>query len=111
MKILITGGAGYIGSTLCEYLLKSGHEVTVLDSFLFSNDSLNSYMSDKNFSVFQEDVRNISSIKKYISKNDAIIPLAYLVGAPLCNLKKVEAERVNYESIKSMVDIMSKINT
>ena len=50
MKILITGGAGYIGSTLCEYLLKSGHEVTVLDSFLFSNDSLNSYMSDKNFS-------------------------------------------------------------
>ena len=108
MKILITGGAGYIGSTLCEYLLKSGHEVTVLDSFLFSNDSLNSYMSDKNFSVFQEDVRNISSIKKYISKNDAIIPLACLVGAPLCNLKKVEAEQVNYESIKSMVDIMSK---
>ena len=53
MKILITGGAGYIGSTLCEYLLKSGYEVTVLDSFLFSNDSLNSYMSDKNFSVFK----------------------------------------------------------
>tara|TARA_B100000131_G_scaffold321479_1_gene372290 strand:- start:2839 stop:3777 length:939 start_codon:yes stop_codon:yes gene_type:complete len=108
MRILITGGAGYIGSTLCEYLLNSGHEVTVLDSFLFSNDSLNSYMSDKNFSVFQEDVRNISSIKNYISKNDVIIPLACLVGAPLCNLKKVEAEQVNYESIKSMIDIMSK---
>ena len=57
MKILITGGAGYIGSTLCEYLLNNNHQVTVLDTFMFSNDSLNSYMSNKNFSVYQEDVK------------------------------------------------------
>ena len=108
MKILITGGAGYIGSTLREYLLNNGHEVTVLDTFIFSNDSLNTYMSNKKFSVFQEDARDISSIKNYVVKNDVIIPLACLVGAPLCNLKKVEAQQVNYESIKSMIDIMSK---
>ena len=108
MKILITGGAGYIGSTLCEYLLNNNHQVTVLDTFMFSNDSLNSYMSNKNFSVYQEDVRNIETINKYASKNDVIIPLACLVGAPLCNLKEEEAEQVNFQSIKKMVDVLSK---
>lgn len=108
MKILITGGAGYIGSTLCEYLLNSGHEVTVLDTFIFSNDSLNSYMSHKKFSVYQEDVRDIDAIKKYLVKSDVIIPLACLVGAPLCNLKKEEAEQVNFDSIKLMIDALSK---
>ena len=53
MKILITGGAGYIGSSLCGYLLQKGYEVTVLDTFMFSNDSLNAYMSNKNFLVYQ----------------------------------------------------------
>jgi len=108
MKILITGGAGYIGSTLCGYLLNNNHQVTVLDTFMFSNDSLNSYMSNKNFSVYQEDVRNIKTINKYASKNDVIIPLACLVGAPLCNLKEEEAEQVNFHSIKKMVDVLSK---
>ena len=108
MKILITGGAGYIGSTLCEYLLNSGHEVTVLDTFIFSNDSLNSYMSNKKFSVYQEDVRDIDAIKKYLVKSDVIIPLACLVGAPLCNLKKEEAEQVNFDSIRLMIDALSK---
>ena len=108
MKILITGGAGYIGSTLCEYLLNSGHEVTVLDTFIFSNDSLNSYMSHKKFSVYQEDVRDIDAVKKYLVKSDVIIPLACLVGAPLCNLKKEEAEQVNFDSIKLMIDALSK---
>ena len=108
MKILVTGGAGYIGSLLCEFLLNKGHKVTVLDTFLFSNNSLNSYMSNKKFQVFQEDVRNINSLKKYLSNNDVIIPLACLVGAPLCNLKESEAIEVNYDSIRSLVDNLSK---
>ncbi len=108
MKILITGGAGYIGSSLCEYLLKNNHKVTVLDTFMFSNSSLNSYMSNKNFSVYQEDVRNINSIKKYLSENDVIVPLACLVGAPLCNLKEEEATQVNFQSIKGMINNLSK---
>ena len=108
MKILITGGAGYIGSSLCGYLLQKGYTVTVLDTFMFSNDSLNAYMSNKNFFVYQEDVRDIETVSKYIKKNDIIIPLACLVGAPLCNLKKKEAMQVNFESIKSMVNLMSK---
>ena len=108
MNILITGGAGYIGSLLCEFLLNKGHKVTVLDTFLFSKNSLNSYMSNKKFQVFQEDVRNINSLKKYLSNNDVIIPLACLVGAPLCNLKESEAIEVNYDSVRNLVDNLSK---
>ena len=70
MKILITGGAGYIGSSLCGYLLQKGYEVTVLDTFMFSNDSLNAYMSNKNFFVYQEDVRDTEKVGKYIKKNE-----------------------------------------
>ena len=75
MNILITGGAGYIGSLLCEFLLNKGHKVTVLDTFLFSNNSLNSYMSNKKFQVFQEDVRNINSLKKDLSQKLLLIKL------------------------------------
>ena len=89
MNVLVTGGAGYIGSTLCEYLLTAGHKVTVLDSFLYSQDSLNLYYHNKNFEVVSLDVRD-SEIKKYVKKNDIIIPLAALVGASLCDYKKDE---------------------
>jgi len=107
MNVLVTGGAGYIGSTLCEYLLKAGHKVTVLDSFLYSQDSLNLYYHNKNFEVVSLDVRD-PEIKKYIKKNDIIIPLAALVGASLCDYKKDETIQVNLESIKTVVDNLSK---
>lgn len=107
MNILVTGGAGYIGSTLCEYLLNAGHKVTVLDSFLYSQDSLNLYYHNKNFEVVSLDVRD-PEIKKYVKRNDIIIPLAALVGASLCDYKKDETIQVNFESIKTIVDNLSK---
>ncbi len=107
-KILITGGAGYIGSLLCEYFLNSNFDVTVVDNFNFSQNSLNSYYYKKNFKVFKQDVRDIEKIRPLISKNDIIIPLASLVGAPLCDLKKKEAEDINLASIIEMIKIMSK---
>jgi nucleoside-diphosphate-sugar epimerase len=107
MNVLVTGGAGYIGSTLCEYLLNAGHKVTVLDSFLYSQESLNLYYHNKNFEVVSLDVRD-PEIKKYVKKNDIIIPLAALVGASLCDYKKDETIQVNFESIKTIVDNLSK---
>lgn len=107
MNVLVTGGAGYIGSTLCEYLLNAGHKVTVLDSFLYSQDSLNLYYHNKNFEVISLDVRD-PEIKNYVKKNDIIIPLAALVGASLCDYKKDETIQVNLESIKTIVDNLSK---
>jgi|TARA_B100001964_G_scaffold215815_1_gene254478 nucleoside-diphosphate-sugar epimerase len=107
MKILITGGAGYIGSMLCEYLLNEGHEVTVIDTFLYSRNSLNSYYANKKFNVISMDVRD-PNIKEHLISHDIIIPLAALVGAPLCNFKKQEALEVNYDSVKYIVDNISK---
>lgn len=107
MRILITGGAGYIGSTLCHYLLAEKHTVTVIDNFLFSQNSLNIYFNNKNFDVISMDVRD-PEIKNVIKNFDAIIPLAALVGAPLCNFKKKEATEVNYEAIKYLKDNASK---
>lgn len=107
MKILVTGGAGYIGSTLCDYLLAAGHKVTVIDNFLYSQDSLNSYYHHPNFEVVSLDVRDPET-KRYIQKNDIIIPLAALVGASLCDYKKDETIQVNFEAIKTIVDTVSK---
>ena len=81
-KILITGGAGYIGSKLATYLLSKNYKVTVLDSQKYTNDSLNHLFYKKNFTFLKCDVRNKKILNKFIKKNDIIIPLAALVGAP-----------------------------
>lgn len=107
MKILVTGGAGYIGSLLCHYLLLEKHKVTVVDNFLYSKSSLNAYFNSDNFDVVSLDVRD-PDIIKLIKKHDIIIPLAALVGAPLCDYKKLETNEVNFFSIKQIIDNLSK---
>jgi len=102
-KILITGGAGYIGSILATKLVDLGHQVTVLDLLKYSSSSLNHLYSFKNFSFIHGDVQNRNQMKKLISKNEFIIPLAGLVGAPLCEKYKKDAVNVNYKAIKECV--------
>ena len=107
MKILITGGAGYIGSLLTGYLLNKGFEVTVIDIFSFGQSTLNHYYNNKNFNVEKIDVRDSPRIDPIVKKHDIIIPLAALVGAPLCDIRRKEAEETNFEAIKNMVNNMS----
>lgn len=107
-KILITGGAGYIGSKLATYLLSKNYKVTVLDSQKYTKDSLNHLFSDKNFTFLKCDVRNIKILSKFIKQNDIIIPLAALVGAPLCEKNKKEAIQTNLNSIKNICNILGK---
>ena len=102
-KILITGGAGYIGSILATELINLGHQVTVVDLLKYSSSSLNHLYSFKNFIFIHADVQDSSIMKKLISKNEYIIPLAGLVGAPLCEKYKKEAINVNYKAIKDCV--------
>tara|TARA_Y100000590_G_C15637994_1_gene983767 strand:+ start:338 stop:1279 length:942 start_codon:yes stop_codon:yes gene_type:complete len=109
-SFLITGGAGYIGSMLTTKLVYLGYRVTVVDTLKYSKSSLNHLNFFDNFSFVYGDVRNKKLMKKLIKNNEFIIPLAALVGAPLCEKNKKEAISVNYTSIKFLVKNISKKN-
>ena len=109
-KILVTGGAGYIGSKLVNKLVELNYKVTVVDILKFSSKSLNHLFSSKNFKFIKGDVRNHKIIKNLIKKNEFIIPLAALVGAPLCAKNKKETISTNLESVKLMMKIINKKN-
>ncbi len=109
-KILITGGAGYIGSMLCTKLLYEGHNVTVVDLLKYDKGSLNHLYFNKKFKLICDDVRKISLMKKLIRKHDIIIPLAALVGAPLCEKFKRDAVSTNLGSIKTLCRLATKRN-
>ena len=109
-NILITGGAGYIGSKLATELLNYNYKVTVIDILKFSSRSLNHLFNNRNFNFINGDVRNKKLMKNLILNNEFIIPLAALVGAPLCEKNKKEAISVNLESIKYLMKIITKKN-
>jgi len=109
-KILITGGAGYIGSKLATKLLNLNYKVTIIDVLKFSSKSLNHLFYNKNFTFIKGDVRNKKIMKSLIKKNEFIIPLAALVGAPLCEKNKKEAISVNLHSINFMMKNLNKKN-
>lgn len=107
-NILVTGGAGYLGSIMVPDLINAGHKVTVLDNFMFKQSSLNHCCYHPNFSVVKGDIR-VDSVMKPLMKNaDVIIPLAALVGAPLCSLDPVGASTINHDAIMSMLKLLSK---
>lgn len=97
--ILVTGGAGYIGSVLVPKLLHNGHKVTVIDNFLYKQPSLASVISNKNFSLVYGDVRNRELMSKHVSRADIVIPLAAIVGAPACSKDPEMASSVNKDSM------------
>ena len=108
MKILVTGGAGYIGSILVPELLKRNYEVTVIDNFLFGQQSLLECCNNKNLKILRDDVRNQNLLQDEISKSDCTIPLACLTGAPLCSKDPVGAQQINFDQIKFIADRKSK---
>lgn len=107
-RILVTGGAGYLGSILVPALLKLGHKVTVVDSFIFKQNSLLECCADENFSVVRGDARDENILKPLVNEADYIIPLAALVGAPLCSRDAVGTVTTNRDAIASLVNLASK---
>ena len=85
LNILVTGGAGYLGSIIVPALLNKGHKVHVVDNFMYKQNSLSTCCYFEDFSVTSGDARSASLMEPLIRKADVIIPLAALVGAPLCN--------------------------
>ena len=106
--ILVTGGAGYLGSIMVPDLLNAGHQVTVLDNFMFQQASLNHVCNNPNFSIVKGDIRIESVMAPLLKKADIVIPLAALVGAPLCNLDPVGATTINHDAISLMIKLLSK---
>ena len=107
-NILVTGGAGYLGSTMVPDLLSAGHKVTVLDNFMFKQASLNHVCHHPNFSVVKGDIRIESVMAPLLKQADVVIPLAALVGAPLCKQDPVGATTTNHDAIMLMLKLLSK---
>lgn len=103
MKILITGAAGYIGSVLVPLLLQKGHEVIAIDNFMYKQNSLLEACHFENFTLINGDVRDTNLLQKQIKKADAILPLACLTGAPLCDKDPITARAVNFDAIKTIL--------
>jgi nucleoside-diphosphate-sugar epimerase len=108
MKILVTGGAGYLGSVLCGRLLEAGHEVTVLDNFMFGQSSLFHLCADPRLDIVRGDVRDEPTVTRLMKQADVVIPLAALVGAPLCDRDPHAAAAVNRDAIRLLNRLRSK---
>ena len=107
-KILITGAAGFIGSMLTTKLVELGHEVKAVDILKYDQNSLSHLMYYKNFKFTKADITRTEVIKKIIKNYEYIIPLAGLVGAPLCEKYKKEAIKVNLKSIEKLLKYINK---
>lgn len=107
-KVLVTGGAGYIGSMLVPDLLEAGYEVIVVDNFMYRQNSLAHVCKFNTFSVYNGDIRNQSMMAPLIRKADYVIPLAALVGAPLCSRDPLAASSINHEAPIWMFKQLSK---
>lgn len=105
MKVLVTGGAGYLGSTLCRKLLEKGHEVRVLDNMTFGNESIMDLKMNTKFEVVEGDVRDMTTVIKCLRDCDAVIHLASIVGDAAGNMDKNTTIAVNYISTRNIAEL------
>jgi nucleoside-diphosphate-sugar epimerase len=106
-SVLVTGGAGYLGSILTPELVAAGHRVTVLDNFMYSQNSLAHLCANADFEVVNGDARAPDTLSPLLSKADIVIPLAALVGAPLCKRDPIAATTTNRDAIATLCKMLS----
>ena len=106
-NILITGGAGYLGSVMTPALLDAGHSVTVLDNFMFAQNSLAHVCVNDHFDVVRGDARNMKIVAPLAAKADIIIPLAAIVGAPMCDRDQIAATTTNLDAVRDLAKSLS----
>ncbi|MBI4949683.1 MAG: NAD(P)-dependent oxidoreductase [Deltaproteobacteria bacterium] len=107
-NILVTGGAGYIGSTLVPELLRLGHHVTVLDNFMFAQNSLLECCASERFNVVRGDSRDEEVLRPLVKGADYVIPLAALVGVPLCSRDKIGTVTTNRDAVATIIKLLSR---
>jgi nucleoside-diphosphate-sugar epimerase len=106
-RVLVTGGAGYLGSILVPELLAAGHQVTVVDNFMYEQNSLAHVCADESFRIVRGDIRIASVMAPLIREAEILIPLAAYVGAPLCARDPFGARSVNHDAIVTMLEHVS----
>lgn len=106
-RILITGGAGYLGSVLTDYFISKGHHVTCLDNLLYHQKTPMLFSHHSNYDFVYGDVRDRKILNELIPLNDAILPLAAIVGMPACNQRQDEAKSINRDSIIVLNNLLS----
>ncbi|MBM3568306.1 MAG: NAD(P)-dependent oxidoreductase [Alphaproteobacteria bacterium] len=107
-SILVTGGAGYLGSVLVPALLAVGHRVTVLDTFMWQENALAMVCADPNFEVVRGDARDEATLAPLVKRADIVVPLAALVGAPLCDRDRLGTVSTNRDAVVTLLRMMSK---
>ena len=107
MRILVTGGAGYIGSILVPTLLSKGHEVIVVDNFMYNQSSLLDCCNNEDLTIIRGDARDKVLMSRSLKNVDAIFPLACLTGAPLCSKDPIAAQTTNFDAIKMILEMRS----
>lgn len=107
MRILVTGGAGYIGSLLVPALLQRGWQTTVLDTFAAGDTYLVQCCTDPNFEPVRGDARDMSVVEPLLAKADVVLPLAALVGAPLSARDKIAAVTLNRDAVVALMKRIS----
>jgi len=107
-KVLITGGAGYLGSVLTEVLLNKGYQVTIIDNLIYKQTSVAPFAYHSNFDFILGDVTNESLLKSLVEKHDVIIPLAAIVGMPACKAQPELTVKVNFEQVRNITEWITK---
>ena len=105
LRVLITGGAGYLGSILCEHLLDKKHKVTVVDNLMYGEQNLFHLCANPDFDFVQGDARDEGLMRKLVSTADIIIPLAAIVGAPACDRDPLMARTVNFDAVQLILKL------
>jgi len=105
MNILVTGGAGYIGSVLTPMLLEAGHRVTVVDTLMYNQTSLLDCCHHDHFTFINGDARDRDLLRDLLAGADVIFPLACYTGAPLCERDPIGAQSVNFDAIRSLLEL------
>ncbi|KKU21837.1 MAG: hypothetical protein UX31_C0011G0029 [Candidatus Nomurabacteria bacterium GW2011_GWA1_46_11] len=107
-KVLITGGAGYVGTSLIPQLLEEGYDVTIFDRLLWGGDVLIPFTVSKNFKFIRGDVRDKAALGKAVKNADVIIHLAAIVGFPACDMNPKLADETNVGGAKNLAAVVSK---
>jgi nucleoside-diphosphate-sugar epimerase len=108
MHVLVTGGAGYLGSILVPRLLAAGHRVTVIDNFLYGQGALLDCCHDERLAIVRGDARDRRLVAEHLKRADAVLPLACLTGAPACDRDPVAATSVNLDAVRMILEVRSR---